>query len=94
MRSFAQKMSVLASGVGLVLLMPWVAMQFTEDVAWSGSDFAVAAVLLFGAGLAYIAITQRVAGRRVWVAAAVLAGLALVWAELAVGVIGTPWAGS
>lgn len=94
MNSFAQKMAVLAVGVGLVLLVPLAAMQFTDEVAWSVTDFVTAAVLLFGAGLAYIVITRHAARRRLLVAAGVLAVLVLVWAELAVGVFGTPWAGS
>lgn len=94
MKSFAQNMAVLTVGVGLVLLVPFTAMQFTDDVAWSLADFATAAALLFGAGLTYVVITQHAAKRRLLVAAAIFAVLVLVWAELAVGVFGTPWAGS
>jgi threonine/homoserine/homoserine lactone efflux protein len=44
-------------------------------------------VLLFGAGMLYVLASARVTGfrRRAAVAAAVMAGLAIVWAELAVG---------
>jgi len=39
------------SAVGLILLTPLAAMQFTSAVAWDAQDFLFAAVLLIGAGL-------------------------------------------
>lgn len=71
----------------LLLMVPAVAMQVTHEVAWGPGDFVVAAVLLYGAGLLGVLAVRRVRGlpQRVAVAAAVLCGLALVWAELAVG---------
>ena len=41
-----------ALGVALVLSLPLVAMQITDDVVWSPADFAVAGVLLAAIGLA------------------------------------------
>jgi peptidoglycan/LPS O-acetylase OafA/YrhL len=71
----------------LLLLAPLAAMQFTEEVNWGPGDFVIAGLLLFGAGMLYILASARVTGRRqrAAVAAAVMAGLAIVWAELAVG---------
>ncbi|HSR38830.1 MAG TPA: hypothetical protein VLL95_07940, partial [Phnomibacter sp.] len=37
--------------VGILLLIPFIAMQFTSEVNWSGFDFLVAGVLLLGTGL-------------------------------------------
>lgn len=76
--------------------MPLLAMQFTEEVNWSPADFAVAGTLLFGSGVAYELIVKRIEDKaqRVVVAVALLLVLLLVWAELAVGVFGTPFAGS
>ena len=74
-----------------ILLVPLVAMQFTDEVAWDLADFAVAGVLLFGAGLTYELIARK-AGNivyRVAVGVAVAAALALVWVNLAVGIIGS-----
>jgi len=64
-------------------------------VDWTAFDFAVAAVLLIGAGLAVL-LASRVRGprSRTVVGAALLAAFLFVWAELAVGVIGSPIAGS
>ena len=62
---------------------------------WDALDFAVAAALLIGAGVA-LALASRVGdlGYRVAVGAGLLAAFLLVWAELAVGVVGSPIAGS
>ncbi len=74
----------------LLLLVPLVAMQFTDEVNWSPGDFLVAWVLLAGAGLAYQLVTgQSNNGTyRVAVGVAVATALALVWVNLAVGLIG------
>ena len=71
-------------------------MQFTDEVAWTASDFVAAAILLSGAGLLYglSARLVRTTGQRVAVGLGVAGLLILVWAELAVGLFGTPWAGS
>lgn len=78
--------------VGLVtaalLLVPAVAMQFTAEVAWGPGDFVAAAALLFGAGMAFAIGSGRAKSvrQRVAVGLIVFGALAVVWAELAVGV--------
>jgi hypothetical protein len=94
MQDVGKKLIVLTAGVGLILLVPLAAMQFTDQVAWTLADFVAAGVLLFGAGLAYVLLTRKAHGRRVAIAVAIALVLLVVWAELAVGVFGTPWAGS
>ncbi|MFT3744018.1 MAG: hypothetical protein QM785_06945 [Pyrinomonadaceae bacterium] len=83
--------------VGVLLLIPFIAMQLgIEGVKWTAIDFAAAAVMLCGAGIA-IEIALRVVKRfeyRIAACVAILLALAVVWAELAVGIIGTPFAGS
>ena len=64
MKTLPQKMGLLAFGVGLLLLVPLVAMRFTDEVEWSVADFAAAAGLLFCAGSAYLAITHGAPQRR------------------------------
>ncbi|MGB5014129.1 MAG: hypothetical protein WBO68_08870 [Pyrinomonadaceae bacterium] len=39
-------------GVGLLLLIPFTAMNLTAEVKWSAFDFVIAGVLLLGTGLA------------------------------------------
>lgn len=73
-----------------LLQVPLVAMQFTNEVTWSLADFVVAGALLFGAGLTYELVSRR-AGNiayKVAVGIAVVTGLILIWANLAVGLIG------
>ena len=75
----------------LLLLIPLLAMQFTAAVNWIWADFAVAGVLLFGAGLMYELVATR-GGNTAFRAAlgiAVGAALLLIWMNLAVGLIGS-----
>ncbi|HTL08891.1 MAG TPA: hypothetical protein VL307_11555 [Chitinophagaceae bacterium] len=82
--------------VPLVLLVPFIAMQFTSEVNWSAADFLIAAVLLGGTILACEAVIRLVRKRSVQLllCAIVLLLLCLTWLELAVGIFGTPFAGS
>ena len=83
-------------GIALLLLIPFIAMQFTNEVKWTGFDFIVMGILLLGAGLLCELVLRKV--RRVHYRIALCAGilicLLLIWAELAVGIFGTPFAGS
>ncbi len=80
----------------LLLLVPFVAMQFTTEVSWTLFDFAVAAALLFGTGLVCELVIRKVKNKRyrMVLCATVLAVLVLIWLELAVGIFGTAVAGS
>ena len=73
--------------VALLLLVPAIAMRSTPEVAWGPGDFVAAGVLLYGAGALMVLGLRQVTGvrSRVAVVVAVLLGLAVVWAELAVG---------
>lgn len=80
----------VALATAFVLLLPLLAMQITDEVAWDLADFAVAGVLLFGAGLTYELVARK-AGNiayRAAVGVAVATALLLVWSSLAVGLIG------
>jgi dolichyl-phosphate-mannose--protein O-mannosyl transferase len=82
--------------VGILLLIPFIAMQFTNEVAWSLFDFVVAAILLLGTGLLCEFVLRKVnkTKHRLIICAIILALLVLTWMELAVGLFGTPFAGS
>jgi hypothetical protein len=75
----------------LILLLPLVAMQFTDEVVWDEADFAVIGAMLFGACGA-CELTARKTGNvayRAAVGVAVVAAFILVWISLAVGIIGS-----
>ena len=81
----------IALATACILLLPLLAMQFTDEVVWDLADFAVAGALLFCAGLTY-ELVARQAGNiayRAAVGVAVAAALILVWVNLAVGLIGS-----
>lgn len=82
--------------VALLLLIPFTAMQFTKEVNWDAFDFVVAAVLLLGTGVVceIVLRTVRSTQNRIIICGILLVLLFLVWAELAVGIFGTPFAGS
>ncbi len=82
--------------VALILCIPLLAMQFTTEVNWTLSDFVVAGVLLLGTGLLCEFVMRKVTktGHRIGIIAVILVVLFLIWAELAVGLFGTPFAGS
>ena len=75
----------------VLLLIPVVA-QFP----WSRFDFIVAGVLLLGTGLAFELVMRTVKKfqYRLAICVGILLMLFVVWAELAVGLIGTRFAGS
>lgn len=81
---------VWVSAAGLILLLPLVAMQWTDQVAWDAADFAFAAILLFGAGATYEFLARNTgsAAYRAAVAVALAAAVVLVWINAAVGLIG------
>ncbi|MCS0615050.1 hypothetical protein NX783_20120 [Massilia kyonggiensis] len=72
-----------------ILLVPAVAMRFTNEVNWGPGDFLAAGALLAGTGLAYVLAKPRIAGRpgRLLLGGLLALGLLLVWAELAVGIV-------
>jgi len=79
-----------------LLLVPFVASLFTDEVQWSGLDYLIMGVMLLAVGSGIQWVLQKFQNRRnrlIGVGLVVLLFL-LVWAELAVGVFGTPFAGS
>jgi hypothetical protein len=80
----------IALATAVILSLPLLAMQFTDEVVWDLADFAVAGVLLLGAGLTYELIARKAGhiAHRAAVGVAVAAALLLVWMNLAVGIIG------
>jgi hypothetical protein len=78
------------------LLIPFIAMQFTNEVNWSLFDFVIMGVLLLSTGLICELVMRKVKKMeyRILICGAILVVLFIIWAELAVGIFGTPFAGS
>jgi len=78
---------VTAVITGALLLVPLIAMHFTDEVSWGPGDFLVAGFLLFGAGMGMVVGVRqtRTTAARVAVVTCIAAGLLVVWAELAIG---------
>jgi len=75
----------------LTLLLPLVAMQFTDEVNWDVADFAFAGALLIGTGITYELAVRKTGDTayRAAVGVALAAAFILVWVNGAVGIIGT-----
>lgn len=77
-------------GAIALVLTPLVAMQFTNEVDWDETDFIFAAII-FGIVGGLIELAVRLSSSwyfRIGAMFAVLAGFMVVWANLAVGMIG------
>lgn len=82
--------------VTLLLSVPLIAMQFTTEVNWTISDFIIAGALLLGTGFLLEFVIRKVNKKqnRIVLVLIVIALLLLIWMELAVGIFGSPFAGS
>lgn len=77
-------------GAGLLLLLPWLAMRFTREVAWDGTDFMVFGAMLAVAGGACELVLRASTGllSRLAFGIAIATGFLTVWVNLAVGMVG------
>jgi hypothetical protein len=72
----------VALATALILLLPLVAMQFTDEVDWGVADFGLAGVLLGGTGLLLHELASRRAGNIAYQAVATAIGaVAIVLGE-------------
>jgi hypothetical protein len=75
----------------VLLLIPALAMQVSEEWDWDLADFAIIGALMFGSGITYELVVRKMSSMayRVAVAIALVAALLLVWVNGAVGIIGS-----
>lgn len=75
---------------GVILLLPLLA-----NLPWSGSDFVIMGILLFGMGFFFV-VAARITPRkyRLVIGIGIVLLFLLIWGELAVGLVGTPFAGN
>jgi hypothetical protein len=96
MHTSNKRLFLILAAVALLLLIPFVAMQFTAEVNWDSTDFLIMGIMLSGTGLLCELVLRTVSSvqNRVLICGIILLGFLLIWAELAVGIFGTPFAGS
>lgn len=90
------RIKFILATIAILLCIPLVAMQFSDEVAWTLGDFIIAFILLFSTGMMIELVLKFVRNKnyRIFLTLAILCLLILVWGELAVGIFGTPFAGS
>lgn len=91
-----KRLKIIFLSVLFLLFIPLIAMQFTDEVNWTLSDFVVAGVLLLGTGLIFDLILRKIKSLkyRIVISLILLIVLLLIWAELAVGIFGSPLSGN
>jgi hypothetical protein len=91
-----KKPLIIILGIIGILLIPAIAMLFTNEVNWSLGDFVIMGTLLLTVALVTEFILRKMSNKRCQIAIIiVLIGLfLLLWVELAVGLFNSPIAGS
>ena len=79
-----------------ILLIPLIAMQFTDEVNWQLTDFVIFGGLLLGVGILIDMTLQKLKTSKFKtpIIIAIVILFLLIWAELGVGIFGTPFAGN
>ena len=79
-----------------LLLIPLVGMALTDEIKWSIIDFIIMGFLLtlLGVGINFIINQSKNLKNRILYIGILVSIFLLIWAELAVGIIGTPLAGN
>ena len=96
MITITKRLKYLVLLILLILLLPLISMQFTNEVNWSFLDFLVAGILLLSTVVAIEFVVQNINKKsiKLLLILGFLAIIILIWIELAVGIFGTPLAGS
>jgi len=91
-----KRLKIILLTISILLLIPLIAMQFTKEVNWTLVDFIVAGILLLSTGLVLDLIIRKIKNiqYRIAISLALFIILLLIWAELAVGIFGTPLGGN
>lgn len=91
-----KRLIIILITAAILLSIPLITMQFTNEVDWKIQDFIIMGILLFGTGLLCELVLRNVKSikNRIIFCGAICFVLLLVWAELAVGIFGSPIAGS
>lgn len=91
-----KRLFIIIVTASFLLAIPFIAMQLTNEVDWNLFDFVIMGVLVFGTGLLTDFILRKVktVKNKIIICGVIIFLFFLIWAELAVGILGTPFAGS
>lgn len=91
-----QKTTIIFAVPALLMVTAFFGNLFVKGWNWSPSDFIIAGALLFGTAffINLVIRSKRALPYKLLICFVILLVLALVWIELAVGLFGTPFAGS
>ena len=91
-----QRRTIILFITVILLLIPLIAMQFTDEVNWTFFDFVIAGFLLLGFGLICEVLLRKVKkiSYRIAICAVLIVIFLLIWADLAVGIFGFPFSGN
>ena len=91
-----KRLKIILTAVAILLLIPFIAMQFTDEVTWTSFDFVVMGILLLGTGLLSELVLRKMTKtkHKIALCIAIVLLFLIIWAELGVGIFGTPFAGS
>lgn len=79
-----------------ILMIPFIASQFNPDVNWDIQDYVIAGAILLGVGFFINVAFNRLktVKHRTIIIIILFALLLLLWAEMGVGIFGSPISGS
>jgi len=79
-----------------ILSIPFIAMQVTNQVNWSIFDFIIAGIILFGFITLAVYFIKSIKNPkiRIGLILGIIFLFLLIWAELAIGIFNSPFAGS
>lgn len=91
-----KRYQIILLAITLLLLIPFIAMQFTNEVNWSLFDFAIAGFLLLSLGFLVELVLRKINKLKyqILISTIILIIFLIIWVELAVGIFGTPVAGN
>ncbi|MGR3809362.1 hypothetical protein [Jiulongibacter sp. NS-SX5] len=94
--TLSKRYKLFLASVPLLLMIPLMGNLFSSQVNWSFFDFIVmGSLLLIGfSSLELLLKKFKTPSTRLFIVCLILALFLLIWAELAVGILGTPFAGS
>lgn len=79
-----------------LLTIPMLGNIFSKEVNWTAADFLIAGILLFTTAFLINLVRNKIKkqSRKIMLSIFILLALVLIWLELAVGIFGSPFAGS